>query len=218
MIFITLSQETGINKNFISVFKLKYIVAFIFIGAFCGKLDAESINAHGKNKLLRLGLKETTNIYNGNPEILRLSGGVGVCFTVGRHNSFLTGLGLNIGIQQIAHLFSVRGTHNSHKGSYFRSSEKVYDFGFMYGRYKRFEDIFTSLSMGCSFVGGSSEKLLYKNSNSFSTIGVPIEGQIFWKPDSSIGIGLTGFANINYRSPFFGLLFSLRVDMTENQN
>lgn len=119
------------------------------------------------------------------------------------------------GFKRIA--FSVSLTHRRVATTYsFRFlammrpfSEAMYDnaweLGVLYGRILTppSSPILVSGGIGLG-VGGVRVK--YDN---VTIIGAPIEVQLLYKPNSPIGIGLYGFANINTQQIFYGVTFCL---------
>ena len=44
-----------------------------------------------------------------------------------------------------------------------------------------------------------------------ATVGIPVEGQLFVRPFTFLGLGIAGVANVNPRGSFAGLLVGLQV-------
>jgi hypothetical protein len=100
-------------------------------------------------------------------------------------------------------------------------AETVWDAGLLYGGALTGIHVFASFSGGISLVsgrkrgdlihsylfGGDYEKVTY------TKIGLPIEGQLFWILNSWMGLGISGVANINSGKSFVGALFSVRIDI-----
>ena len=118
-------------------------------------------------------------------------------------------------------LISIRSVANSEFKIFGPSpSENVWDLGVLYGRSAKASYGVASISGGIAIVGGvrrgrylgstggffSSDKY---ESLTFSTIGIPIEGQLFWTPFSFFGIGIYGFGNLNPEQSFAGALLCL---------
>jgi hypothetical protein len=51
----------------------------------------------------------------------------------------------------------------------------------------------------------------YYESLSFTTVGIPLEAQVFFTPFSFLGIGMCGFANLNPEKPYAGALLCLKI-------
>ena len=101
-------------------------------------------------------------------------------------------------------------------------SETVWDFGVLYGRIAKASYGFASISTGISIVGGvqrgrylsSSGEWFgtsYYEENNFITVGITVEGQLFWTPLDFFGIGFYGFANLNKEKSFIGALLSIQL-------
>ena len=81
--------------------------------------------------------------------------------------------------------------------------DRVWDVGVLYGRVTKVPYGLASISGGLGLVGD--------NENSHSRMGIPIEGQLFWTPGSLVGFGLYGFANLNSKKSFVGVLLYLQI-------
>jgi len=148
-------------------------------------------------------------------------------------SSFGSSLGINVSYQIKANLISFRYVYNAKfKGEIFTTyvprSEKIRDFGVLYGLSVKSKEGFASISVGLSIVNGLKRgKYLYSVSNCsgvffclaetryyeklrFTTVGIPIEIQLFLTGEN-VGIGIYGFANINPESSFVGALLSLQL-------
>jgi len=101
-------------------------------------------------------------------------------------------------------------------------SEMVLDFGVLYGRIAKASYGFASISTGISVVGGVRRGRYlsssggwfgtnYYEKNNFITVGIPIEGQLFWTPLNFFGVGFYGFANLNKEKSFLGALLCIQV-------
>lgn len=84
----------------------------------------------------------------------------------------------------------------------------AWDLGVLYGRVitPPSSSILISGGIGLS-VGG----VLVKYDDNVTTIGVPIEVQLFLKPTPSFGIGFYGFVNINTQQTFYGVTLCLTI-------
>lgn len=126
-------------------------------------------------------------------------------------NSYWANLGLGLSSRfasfsyQIPnHLFSLRYSFDSK----FLGSEEDWDVGLLYGKVLTNGKIYTAFSAGLSVVGegfGSEP-----DQETSYTGGIPLEGQIFWRPSKVVGFGLYGFANINPQHSFAGLALSFQ--------
>ena len=114
--------------------------------------------------------------------------------------------GINVSYQSGNHLFSMRGVSNQ-EIAFGGTPEYNYDIGLLYGLSAKKKYILASISAGLSFVG-------YNTITNFErqeyTIGVPIEIQLFLTA-KVIGIGIYGFANLNFNSSFMGFLICLQI-------
>ena len=81
---------------------------------------------------------------------------------------------------------------------------------------------FASISSGISLVGGVRRGRYlsssggwfgtnYYEQDSFVTVGIPVEGQLFWMQLNFLGIGLYGFANLNAEKSFIGALLCIQL-------
>ena len=109
--------------------------------------------------------------------------------------------------------------------------EKVWDVGVLCGRIGRIAKAsygFASISSGMSIVGGVRRGRYlggtgewvgtsyyfgtsYYEENDFITVGIPVEGQLFWTPLAFFGIGFYGFANLNPEKSFVGALLCVQI-------
>jgi hypothetical protein len=121
-------------------------------------------------------------------------------------------------------IVSIRHVHNRElRLSLFDStpSESVWDLGVLYGRIAEASYGTASISGGIAIVRGvrrgrsSRDRGWFATTkyemDSFSAVGIPIEGQLFLTPHSWLGIGLVGFANVNQERSFGGALLCIRV-------
>jgi len=65
---------------------------------------------------------------------------------------------------------------------------------------------YLSIAAGIGYVGGREDYDTY-----ISTIGFPIDVQLFFTPSSFVGIGFQGIANINPERSFYGVLLCLQL-------
>lgn len=98
--------------------------------------------------------------------------------------------------------------------------ENFWDVGILYGRNLKDERDFISISAGIAIVGGVKRGqhwggvyngnliIQYYEKVPFLTIGIPIQFQIVKIPTPFWGLGVTGFANVNRKNTFVGILIS----------
>ena len=75
------------------------------------------------------------------------------------------------------------------------------------------------MSSGISVVSGVKRGALLSSGllsskyekQTFFTVGLPIEGQLLFMPSPLLGIGLYGFANINAKKSFIGILACAQI-------
>jgi len=130
-----------------------------------------------------------------------LNGGLGVGASEKREG---IALGANFSYQRNQHLFSLR-TALFAEFELFGQGGGFVDAGLLYGRIAKGDYGFASISGGPGIVHGNP------NSEEVTTIGLPLETQLFFTPFSFLGIGFTGFANINPQEPFYGGLVSVQI-------
>ena len=128
--------------------------------------------------------------------------------------------GINFSSQVKRGLFSIRFIYNEEM-IFLRMSptQSISDFGVLYGRIAKIPKGFISLSGGISRVFGEHRGAFQNLNNytfnyetqSYGTFGIPFESQIFWTPNSFIGVGIYGFANINPEKSFWGGLFCIQL-------
>jgi len=115
-------------------------------------------------------------------------------------------------------LISVRIIENTEISIFESPSEKIWDFGVLYGQSLKMSNGYATISTGISLVGGVNrgEKISgdwlsakYRKVN-FSTVGIPFEGQLFWTASPTFGIGIYIFTNINQEKSFYGALVCIR--------
>ena len=134
--------------------------------------------------------------------------------------NFWINLGLGKGsVTQNAAALSANATYQSGKnvvtlravgtGELFGKS--VGDYGLLYGRTLKQEQVFVSVGVGLAVVEGTISHGLFSNKEKIGpTIGIPVEAQLFWRPFRFLGIGLYGFANLNPEEPFVGATLSFQ--------
>lgn len=93
--------------------------------------------------------------------------------------------------------------------------DELWDIGLLYGGATTAQGYHASISAGLAVMGGSrSSGGLFSDTpreNISRQIGFPIGGQLFWLPSRFMGLGLSGFANLNEERSFAGLAFSLQI-------
>lgn len=104
-------------------------------------------------------------------------------------------------------LFSVRRTHHM---ALMDSPPDVNEIGVLFGlgtkRIAGHKSALVSVACGISHISGEDER-----HQDFSSIGLPIEAQLFWTPLPVVGLGVYGYSNINSNVPLFGFLICLQV-------
>jgi hypothetical protein len=99
------------------------------------------------------------------------------------------------------------------------------DIGVLYGVMKKTDNVMISASAGLAYtyINQSGDSVYNANTNSWSntydttsTIGVPLETQLFWTPTDHFGIGVVGFGNINGTQSFGGALLAVQVGKLKN--
>ena len=97
--------------------------------------------------------------------------------------------------------------------SFSSASQSVWEIGFMYGRFAKNKNGMASLSAGMSLVGGS----IYpkpgnrRHLKDFTTVGIPVQCQLFVTPTRVFGFGLVGFGNLNLERSIFGGMFCIQL-------
>ena len=88
------------------------------------------------------------------------------------------------------------------------------DYSLLYDRVICSNKILVSIGAGLGVVNGKISHGLFsteENETIPTTIGLPFEAQIFWRPLKFLGIGLYGVANINSEETFYGLALGLQL-------
>lgn len=87
-----------------------------------------------------------------------------------------------------------------------------YDFGLLYGRAASTGAFQFSFAAGLALVKGSRSTEGFGHSEPISpAIGIPIELHFNWEPLTIIGLGITGFANVNSTQSFAGITINLLI-------
>jgi hypothetical protein len=117
--------------------------------------------------------------------------------------------GLSLSYCKGSNLFSIRWVENTEfkldLWGYSGPPDEVWDVGVLYGRVAKASYGLASISGGIGLVGMSHNEILSYR------MGIPIEGQLFWTPISILGIGISGFVNINSEKSFLGALLCLQI-------
>ena len=142
----------------------------------------------------------------------------------GKSSTLNTSIGANFSLSKQKHLFSIRCLYNKEVSFLGESLPAItcWDAGLLYGRYLHGKRWAASISSGIACSGVVQRgKYLYSNGGwfgtsyyekkKFITVGLPIEGQLFWTPSSQVGFGLIGFVNFNSRESFGGGLICLHL-------
>jgi hypothetical protein len=113
-------------------------------------------------------------------------------------------------------LISIRYTHNEDFAFLEPVKESVWDVGVLYGIIRKSNYGLISASAGISIVGGydRGERIDFTDSyekKNFLTFGVPLEVQLFFTPFDYVGVGINGFANLNPKKTFTGVLLCLQI-------
>ncbi len=118
-------------------------------------------------------------------------------------------LGINGSHQIKYHVISLRALYDE-EWSLKSYPDKFTELGLLYGisSKKTGKFFFVSISTGISFVAGSVNT--YNEEMDYVTFGLPIEIQLFLT-GKHVGIGISGFANINRESSFVGALLCIQL-------
>lgn len=114
-------------------------------------------------------------------------------------------------------LYTVRYVYDHEIALFFTPTplESAWDVGFLYGMAARNQMFYSSASVGIGVTGGvrrgSYISFLDYESDAYTTIGIPLQGELFLTPVSFVGIGVTAFGNLNPVRSFGGVLVCLRV-------
>jgi hypothetical protein len=154
---------------------------------------------------------------NGGFGASSVKGGLGV-------NSFGVSPGVSFSYQSEKNLISVRYVYNIEFQPIVGLSpdETVWDAGVLYGRIAKVSYGLASISGGIGVVGGVRRGKYLSSSGgwfgtsyyeklTFLTVGIPVEGQLFWTPLDFWGIGFYGFANLNKEKSFIGALLCIQI-------
>jgi hypothetical protein len=126
--------------------------------------------------------------------------------------------GIIFSYQTGRNLISTRLIYNAEL-NLFGFSESIWDFGVLYGINSKSSRGLASISGGVGIVQGVRKGKLIKygwlyseyEELAFSTIGIPLEIQLFATPFSHVGIGIYGFANLNREKSFAGAMLCVVI-------
>jgi hypothetical protein len=130
--------------------------------------------------------------------------------------------GLSISAQSGRSMLSIRYISSSRYGEGwlggYTSSENVWDISPLYGFIAKGKWGYASVSGGIGLVGGTKHGQYLGSANwintyekvPLTTIGIPLEAQLFFTPFSAFGIGVNGFANLNPKRSYSGILICLQ--------
>jgi len=157
-----------------------------------------------------------------------LNAGYGV---VGTFNSYRDIIGISLSAQTKRSLFSIRYIRVQETLSVagpkleIHPSEIVWDLGLLYGVCEKGSSAFGAVAAGLAAVGGQNRgKYLYSigggctdhnndyyETLGYLTVGIPVEAQLMWTPFPFVGAGLWGFADLNPKKSFGGLLLTIQI-------
>lgn len=122
---------------------------------------------------------------------------------------------------------SVNGTTDgAYKDEVHENFEGLTEIGVLYGLMHKSKYFLASAATGLAYVGANYETHQHKNDgddffddgtefnqekHTVSTIGLPLEAQVFLTPASFFGIGLIGTANVNSQVPFAGVMLGFQI-------
>ncbi len=93
--------------------------------------------------------------------------------------------------------------------------DEFWDFAILYGRSTAAKHAHASISAGLGVVNGTRSRggiFDPDDEDVPTTVGLALEGQLFWRPLSFLGIGIYGLANFNSEENFYGATFlSLQI-------
>ncbi len=121
------------------------------------------------------------------------------------HNSYLAG-NINASYQTQNYIVSARIGGFSTISIFGSATPNITEAGILYGVAKRSNYFFNSIACGLAFVTGKDE-----SGKQVSTLGIPIEAQLFTTAGRYIGIGFYGIADLNLRIPYIGLLLCFQL-------
>lgn len=138
---------------------------------------------------------------------LWLTAGVGFGWTSGPTTAVSTGFAGSLGLtyQPGVMLFTARtgAVWNLFRG------DLLGDAGLLIGAGTHGHGANASIAVGPALAGGNLRTFQSSRTTLSSRLGLGLQVQVLALPLGSVGAGVTGFANINARQSFGGLLFSL---------
>lgn len=167
--------------------------------------------------LLQMGVAQAQSVPSQPTSAFWFSAGAGVGTSAAIRGEALA-IRLDLAYQRVGNVFSARAAYAGDPifGGF------VYDVGLLYGRALAVGPYFASVAAGvarvdgapgdglCIAVGpavgcsdGTSEEL-------DATIGLPLEVQLY-RSSRFVGVGLSGFANLNREANFAGVVLSVRI-------
>jgi len=142
-------------------------------------------------------------VYNNNNYLsLNLGVGAGNMGIAGR--GLAAGFGFSVYVGHLILTPRFAGVTEVMSTSYDRS---VFDLGITIGLSTKTPGSlgYASIAAGISYVGGRKDAFTH-----ISTVGFPLDAQLFFTPFSSMGIGFQGIANVNSERSFYGVLLCLQ--------
>ena len=139
---------------------------------------------------------------------------LGFCFA-GSSNFFGGGAGANLSYLSNAGLFSIRFIYLEQAHTMEPASlnnfqiKQISELSGLYGLSTKSKWFLASLSSGFGIIIGKQKT--NNEEHSFSTVGLPLESQLFIRPLPAIGFGITIFANVNSKKSYTGILFCLQL-------
>lgn len=147
-------------------------------------------------------MKKSQQSHHNSQFWLNVGGGIG---TLGNESAAITA---GISIQLDKNLFTLRAYRVAGN-----LVEDLYDIGLLYGRAISTESAQFSYAAGLSLVKGEKGVIVSNGitAERISTIGIPIELQANWELTNFIGLGITGFVNLNRAQSFAGITINLLI-------
>jgi len=160
------------------------------------------------------GIQDTTN---SKPSSYWFSLGLGM--SVFSNNAGISGGG-SFSLDYEKYFITIRYIENIEFVILGPSSESVWDLGVLYGQCSKTSYGKVSIAGGIAIVGGFNRGEYIHGSGWFSSryekvgftsIGIPVEAQLLWTPFPFFGVGINGFANINFEKSIAGALLCLQI-------
>lgn len=130
-------------------------------------------------------------------------------------------LNAHIAFQQDVHLFTANMNYNMDFGfSSEYAPDNILEFSFLYGRtFDKLDLFLMSYSAGLGYIKSDKyigesytpEGVKYHKREVHSTVGLTVQGEIFFPIYDNIGYGFTGFVNLNTLQPYTGITMSIYV-------